>query len=69
MQPRESKIPLRKALAKTVTGFKTRQHSRRSATDLPGYAIFRRPPRFLGTGKREQGPNRQGEQNRQGPNK
>ena len=34
--PGNPKIPLRKALAKTVTGSKTRQHSRRSAADLPG---------------------------------
>ena len=52
-QPKESKISLRKALAKTVTWSKTRQHSRRSAADLAGYAIFRRSPRFLGIGNRE----------------
>ena len=36
--------------------------------DLPGYAIFRRPPRFLGTGNRDQ-TGRQGRTGRQGPNR
>ena len=39
------------------TGSKARQHSRRSAADLPGYAIFRRHLRSLGTENRDYGSN------------
>ena len=41
-QPKKSKIPLRKALFKTVTRSKTRQHSRRSAADC--CSLTRGPP-------------------------